>query len=151
MKNCIAIDIETSGLDAERDFVIKVMATKVKAGEVIEKFSSFVFCPEKLSSAVVELTGISDADLEHAPTLDAVMEQFELFRKGLPLVAYNAEFAKKFLKKYRFIGDIEDVATISKNLHGMKDYQLKTIARYFNIPYTDDDDSETIAKIYLKF
>ena len=104
----VAIDIETSGLDAEHDFVIKVMAMKVKEDVGIGKFSSFVSCPEKLSTAVVELTGISDADLEHAPTLGAVMEQFELFREGLPLVAYNAPFIEKFVRKVGnyTIGDI---------------------------------------------
>ena len=99
MKDFVAIDIETSGLDAKRDYVIKVMATKVKNREIMGKFSSFVSCPVKLPPAVVELTGISDADLEHAPTLDVVMEQFDLFREGLPLVAYNAQFVQKFLRK----------------------------------------------------
>lgn len=98
-KDFVAIDIETSGLDEARDFVIKVMAVKVKGGEIVERFSSFVFCPEKLSPAVVELTGICDADLEHAPSLDATMGQFALFREGLPLVAYGASFIEKFLRK----------------------------------------------------
>lgn len=109
MKDFVAIDIETSGLDAERDFIIKIMATKVKDEEVVDKFSSFVSCSEKLSPAVAELTGISDADLEHAPTLGVVMEQFDLFREGLPLVAYNAQFVQKFLRKLGdYVEEIDD-------------------------------------------
>ena len=99
MKDFVAIDIETSGLDAERDFIIKVMATKVKNGEIVDKFLSFVSCPEKLSPDVATLTGIRDADLEHAPSFEAVMTQFERFRENLSLVAYNAPFIEKFLRK----------------------------------------------------
>ena len=38
----VAIDIETTGLDAKQDKIIEIGAIKVIDGEEIERFSSFV-------------------------------------------------------------------------------------------------------------
>ena len=96
----VLLDIETSGLNEERDRVISVSADKIADGKLTERFFSFVAFEGNLPPEIVELTGIRNEMLKGKPDLDAVMKDFEAFCGGLPIYADNAPFVRKFLKKY---------------------------------------------------
>lgn len=96
----VLLDIETSGLNEERDRVIHVSADKIIDGKLTERFFSYVCFSGKLPRETVVLTGIGDEMLEGAPDLDTVMKDFGTFCGGLPVYADNAPFARRFLKQY---------------------------------------------------
>ena len=94
-KNIITvIDLETTGLDCMLDYIIDVGGVKIGGwnkvkvsdgkeiidnGNIIGQFSSYVFCPITLPGAVVDLTGITDADLKDAPQMDIVLKELKKF------------------------------------------------------------------------
>lgn len=151
MNDFVAIDIETSGLNPKIDTVIKVMATKVIGGKIGDRFSTYVYTLKKLSPQVIKITGITNEDLKEAPTLDEVMMLFEEFREDLPIVAYNADFDKKFLGEYIKFANVIDLCIPAKNILGDKvKSTLSSIANHFDISDDYKDDSELMAKIYLQ-
>lgn len=95
-KDYIVFDFETTGLSPRTCSIIEVGALKVRNGEVVDTFSSFINPHEPLPEAIVKLTGITDEDLSNAPDLSAVLPAFISFCEDLPLVAHNAYFDLSF-------------------------------------------------------
>lgn len=159
-------DIETTGLrnnivKGEFDYIIEVGAVKIERGKIIEKFSSFVSCPEKLSEVIIKLTGITNEDLNGAPTVDKVLKDFYEFCKDSILVAHNLPFDYRFISYYGeqngiyFNNKKLDTVILAKEiLHGkVENYKLSTLAKYFNIKFIHHRaycDAETTAKIFLE-
>ncbi len=94
----IAFDLETTGLDAEKDVIIEIGAVKMENGLVTERFSRVVHCEQTLSLLVRKLTGISDEELKSGDPLVNVLNDFLVFAGALPLIAHNAEFDSTFIQ-----------------------------------------------------
>lgn len=94
---CI-VDLETSGTSPHDAEITEFGAVKVRAGEVLGEFSSFVRINAPLSRDIVRLTGITDADLAPAPPIGEVFPAFLEFASGCVLVAHNARFDIAFLQ-----------------------------------------------------
>lgn len=162
----VIVDLETSGLDRNLDYIIEIGAVKIEKGEIADKFSTLVNCPqmESLPEEVEELTGISYEQIKTAPRVGEVLQRFYGFAKGSILVAHNLPFDFAFLRNWGFwckvwFDEFEDnaidtVALAKEKLCGKVDnYKLSTIAKYFNIEFTHHralDDAEATAKILLE-
>lgn len=96
----VLIDIETSGLNETRDRVIWVSAKKIVDGVEMDSFFSFVAFDGKLPPEIVNLTHVTDEQLDGAPDLDTVMAKFSAFCGDLLIYADYAPFVQNFLKKY---------------------------------------------------
>jgi len=112
MDDLIIVDLETTGTNPQLDKIIEIGALKIRDDEVIEEFSSFVDPDRKLSQDVKNITGIKDKDLETAPPIEEVLEEFSNFREKLPLMAHNMDFDQSFFEK----NDIEGKFLDSLNL-----------------------------------
>lgn len=92
------VDLETSGASAIYDRIIEVAIIVVHEGRVLKEYSSLVNpgCP--VSSFIEEYTGISNTELETAPSFGELAgEIFELLN-GKLFVAHNVRFDFSFLK-----------------------------------------------------
>ncbi len=69
----IAIDLETTGLDAKRDKIIEVGAIRVQEGMETARYHSLINPHRKLESRVQELTGIRDEMVEAAPDIGDII------------------------------------------------------------------------------
>lgn len=164
--NIVVFDIETTGLrnnivKGEFDYIIEVGAVKIEHGKIIEKFSSFVSCYEKLSEVVIKLKGIINEELNGAPTIDKVLKDFYDFSQNCILVAHNLSFDYRFFSYYSgqyglyFNNQKLDTIALAKEiLHGkVENYKLSTLANYFKIEFTHHralNDAESTAKILLE-
>ena len=142
----VLLDIETSGLNEERDRVISVSADKIIGGKLTECFFSLVAFEGSLPPEIANLTGIRDEMLKGKPDLDTVMKDLESFRGGLPVYSDCAPFVRKFLKKYdleigerekkplspRFFDALINEAQNEKSLIAL----CKTDVRYFRDTYS---------------
>lgn len=100
MKSFVAIDLETTGLDFEKDEIIEVALVRFENG--VEKESvDYLVKPTSvtLRPFIESLTGISNADLADAESFAAVAQKIYSFIGDLPIVAHNAMFDSKFLKQ----------------------------------------------------
>ncbi|MCF6408938.1 exonuclease domain-containing protein [Pseudalkalibacillus salsuginis] len=99
--NVVVFDLETTGFYPDQgDEIISIGAIKVK-GDIIqhnETYYSLVRSERKLSTEIIELTGITDDNLKEAPELQQVLIEFYDFVRGDVLVAHHSNHEKNFLQ-----------------------------------------------------
>ncbi|MFZ5883443.1 MAG: helicase C-terminal domain-containing protein [Chloroflexota bacterium] len=99
MQSIVAIDIETTGLNDERDAVIEIGAVKFKGHRVEDEWSTLVNPGRHIPEFITALTGISDAEVRHAPRLRDIAHELEAFVGNAPVVGHNIRFDLGFLQK----------------------------------------------------
>ncbi len=99
-KTYVALDLETTGLDPARDAIIEVGALRFDGDRVMERFSTFVNPGRKIPLFVTELTGITDADVEHAPGARKVVRDLSAFVGRDTVVGHNIGFDLSFLRQH---------------------------------------------------
>ena len=91
-------DLETTGISHITEKITEVGIIKIKNGEVIDTFESFVNPEKPIPEEVVNVTHITDDMVKDAPTIDKLMPKILEFMKGSVLVAHNADFDIGFMK-----------------------------------------------------
>lgn len=98
----VILDLETSGAAPSTGAgITEIGAVKVRGGEIIGEFQTFVNPQHGLSEFITSLTGITDDMLANAPKIKSVLPDFFEFlgsHKETVLVAHNAPFDLGFLK-----------------------------------------------------
>jgi len=105
------LDLETSGGSPKLGAgITEIGVVKVKGGEVIGSFQSFVDPGHSLPFFITELTGITDQMLISAPFIDEVLPTLFEFL-GSPeetvVVAHNSPFDMSFLKAAATVHEYE--------------------------------------------
>lgn len=95
----VCFDTETTGLSPENEEMTEIAAVKVRGGEVIGEFQTYVNPHKPIPERITELTGISDETVANAPELSEALPAFLEFAGDLPLVAHNAGFDMAFIRK----------------------------------------------------
>ena len=85
----IAVDLEMTGLNPNRDRILEIGAVKVLGGEVKDTFSHLVNPKIPVSETVVKLTGISNEMAGLARDIDEVMQEFLAFAGEFTWVGHN--------------------------------------------------------------
>jgi ATP-dependent DNA helicase DinG len=99
MESVVAVDIETTGLDPDRDAIIEIGAVKLRGGRVEAEWSSLVNPNRHVPEFVTNLTGIDDAMLRDAPRIRDIIGQFEAFVGNTCILGHNIRFDLGFLQK----------------------------------------------------
>jgi len=100
VRTYIALDTETTGLDAERDAIIEIAAVKFRDGEMLHTWSTLVNPKRRLPYKIQLLTGIKPEELQRAPIISAVTTPFVRFVKDYPVVGHNVRFDLAFLRQH---------------------------------------------------
>lgn len=95
----VALDFETTGLEAKDDRIIEIGAVRFHNGAVQEEYSSLVNPCRPIPKTVIELTGITDADVKDAPLFEEVAQRLMGFIGSLPLCGHQVEFDIDFLNE----------------------------------------------------
>ena len=94
----VALDLETTGLEPDRDAIIEVGAVRFKGERVEAEYSTLVNPNRKLSPFITRLTGITDDMLVNAPRLPQVLPKLEAFVGDATIVGHNIRFDLSFLR-----------------------------------------------------
>ena len=94
----VAFDLETTGLSSKKDTIIEIGAVIMKDGKELDRFQTFVDPGVPLQKQITDLTGITDAMLEGAPSIAEVLPRFVEFVGDRVLVAHNADFDTGFIR-----------------------------------------------------
>ncbi|HRE47019.1 MAG TPA: exonuclease domain-containing protein [Aggregatilineales bacterium] len=121
----VAIDLETTGLDARTDQIIEVGAAKFQDGEMIETYTTLVDPGVPLSPRITEITGIKSTDLYGAPKIVEVLPRLIRFVGDAPLVGHNVDFDLRFLHKQKVL-----LANPAIDTYELAAVLLPTAARY---------------------
>jgi len=136
----IALDLELTGLDRQRDEITEVALVLFRDNEVLDTFTSLVHTDRRIPYKIEQLSGISQNDVRHAPTLDSLRGQILRFVNNHPVVGHNIENDLLFLRKQgltlnNLSLDTFELATIL--LPGAQNYALGTLAQLLGITLSD--------------
>ena len=93
----VAIDIETTGLDAQRDAIIEVAAVRFNGRRVEGEWTSLINPNRPIPPTITQLTGITNDMIRNAPPLRAVIQDLEAFIGSDPVLGHNVRFDLGFL------------------------------------------------------
>lgn len=99
VRDFVAFDLETTGLDRDADAIIEIGAVRVRNGAPEARMACLAQTARPLTPLVESLTGITAAMLAEAQPLKNGLEEFLAFAGNLPLVAHNADFDAAFLSQ----------------------------------------------------
>ncbi|RRR73001.1 MAG: DNA polymerase III subunit epsilon [Candidatus Viridilinea halotolerans] len=136
----VALDVETTGLSRDADELIEVAAVKFRPGEILEQYSQLVRPRQPLPLKITRITGITPADLEQAPTFNAIGADFVQFVKTYPIVGHSVSFDLEMLRKQGMnfsqpVYDTFDLATLLMPQAPI--YKLTALAANLGIPHPD--------------
>jgi len=141
----VVLDLETSGAaHSSGAGITEIGALKVRGGQIIGEFQSFVNPGHSLPGFITSLTGITDSMLFDAPKIEEILPTFFEFlgsHHETVLVAHNAPFDIGFLKAASLATDflwpdyiIVDTVRIARSALGrdeVRDCKLATLAEFF--------------------
>jgi DNA polymerase-3 subunit epsilon len=98
----VVFDLETTGLDLNRDRVVSAAAYRVVDGRIAlgDVFSSLVSPGRDIPSAAVKIHGIIPSMVDNAPSFAHVFEKFIAYIGTDILVGYHVGFDLHFLNMY---------------------------------------------------
>lgn len=92
------IDFETTGMSPHGGArVTEVGVAVVADGEIVDTFQSLMNAGAWIPPFIERYTGISNAMIRAAPPVAEVMTALAEFIDGIPLLAHNASFDRRFL------------------------------------------------------
>lgn len=157
----ISIDVETTGLSAKLDKIIEIGAVKVKDGQIVDTFQTFLNPGRKLPEKIVELTGIHDEDLAEASYIEEILPWLYDFMGDLPILGHSVMFDYKFLKKaavdHRQVFEKSGIDTLMiarKYLADLEHRSLAYLCNYYQIPHHAHraaEDAKATHFLYQKF
>lgn len=135
------IDIETTGLDSKYDEIIELSAIKVREGVIAEKYSTLVRPQYSASDFITELTGITNVELQNAPDLEQVLNEYVTFLGDDIIVGHNVNFDINFIyDKYLhitsrdFSNDFVDTLRLARFLlRALPHHRLIDLVEYYGI------------------
>ena len=95
----IAIDLETTGIRLSKDKIIEVGLLKVKDSQIIDTFSCVINPDMPVDDKILELTKISENELENAKRIYEVINHIVDFCEDYVLLGHNTIFDYSFVKK----------------------------------------------------
>jgi DNA polymerase-3 subunit epsilon len=94
----VVFDLETTGTRHGADGITEIGAVKVRGGQVLGEFGTFVNPGMPIPPQIVTLTGITTAMVHDAPRIERVLPAFLEFIAGTVLVAHNSGFDTSFMR-----------------------------------------------------
>ena len=158
----VCFDIETTGLKVTQEAITEIGAVRLRNGEIVETFQTFVDPERRLTPEIIGLTGITDDMLRGAPKLKDALTAFLAFAGDAPLAAHNAEFDISFIRAgcrkcgIPFEPTYIDTLILAQNLlPGLGKYKLDIVADHLQLPqfnhHRASDDAVPVAQMLAKF
>jgi predicted DnaQ family exonuclease/DinG family helicase len=154
----VALDLETTGLDAERDRVIEVGAVVFTADAVCGTLERLSSPGRSVPDAVLRLTGISPDDLVGAPPAEVVLRELADLLPGRQPVGHGARLDLDFLVAAGYwprdqeILDTLDIARIL--MPGAASHSLPVLAVEMGLdqprPHRAFDDADATRQLFLR-
>lgn len=140
IKDYVAFDIETTGLDVEQDSIIEIGALKVKDGKVSERFMEFLKPTQPITPTITNITGITNEMVASARNAEDIIRDFVSFCDNQVLVGHNIMFDYKFTKRYAnefgftFEKNGIDTLRIARKTHKtLESKSLGALCQYYKI------------------
>ena len=143
----VVLDLETTGLNCYYDRIIQFGGVKVEHGMVTDSLSVYINPERPLPKKIVQVTGITDAELADKPTIDKAIGRILAFLGDSILVTHNADFDFSFLQQTLLrLGmpllknPVIDTLSLSRYLFPeSKRHSLGSLCRNMEVAYNEDE------------
>lgn len=157
----VVVDLETTGARAKGAQITEIGAVRVRGGEVLGEFQTFVNPGVPIPSFISTLTGITNDHVRDAPSVASAVTAFVEFAGNAYVVAHNAGFDMSFLRAacaehqitWQHAAVIDTVRLARTALHRdeVRNCKLETLARHFHTAATPChralDDARATAEV----
>jgi predicted DnaQ family exonuclease/DinG family helicase len=152
----VALDLEATGMDPERDEIIEIAAIKFRDDRVLDRWESLVQPRGSISLNITSLTGIGAKDVRRAPSFSVVAPRLRDFVRNHPIVGQSPQFDVEMLAGSGLLlrnpqYDTFHLATIL--IPDLPAYSLSTIASRLGISVPSQHramaDVETTMAVFL--
>ncbi|MFO7538568.1 MAG: exonuclease domain-containing protein [Chloroflexota bacterium] len=136
----VVVDVETTGLDPERDAIIEVAAVSLQNGTVSDEFSSLVQPHREIPAFISQITGITDEMVADAPSMYTLRSRLKQIMADHVLIGHNVGFDLGFLRAERLgIGQhrLDTVTLASILLPAAGRYNLEALVYQLQLPGTE--------------
>ncbi|MCK6540965.1 MAG: DEAD/DEAH box helicase family protein, partial [Anaerolineales bacterium] len=133
----VSLDIETTGLDEERDAIIEVAAVRFNGKRKEDEFNTLVNPGRHIPDFITGLTGIDDAMVRQAPRLRDIANELTAFVGEAPILGHNVKFDVGFLRKaglFEYQQTIDTLELASVLLPTASRYNLGALGKQLGIP-----------------
>ena len=132
----VSIDLETTGLDQDRDTIIEVGAVKFQGGQVIDTFQTLINPGRNIPEFIQRLTGIKPSQVARAPFFSSIADELGDFVEHHPVIGHNVKFDLGFLASHGL--QLQNPAYDTWDLASMllphaQQYSLAYLSDYFNV------------------
>jgi ATP-dependent DNA helicase DinG len=157
MDSIVALDIETTGLDPEKEVVIEIGAVRFKDHRVEGEWSTLLQPGKRIPPFITQLTGITDQMVLQAPSIQDVLPELANFVGDSPILGHNVRFDLSFLRKQgvfrnNTLLDTYEVASVLVPNAGR--YGLGALAQALGVPYPAThralDDAKATRGVFLR-
>lgn len=153
----VALDIETTGLDHQKDAILEIGAVRFNGRRVEADWSSLVNPGRPIPPFITQLTGITNQMVAQAPPIRAILPDLSAFVGDDPVLGHNIGFDLSFLQRYGLLGlndqlDTYEMAAIL--LPTASRYNLGALAQALAVPLPAThralDDAMVTHGIYIR-
>ncbi|HEY3288899.1 MAG TPA: 3'-5' exonuclease, partial [Anaerolineae bacterium] len=154
----MSLDLETTGLDSERDAIIEIGIVRFRGDEILEEWGSLINPGRDIPAKVTELTSITNEMVrEQGITLYKGLAEAQRIIGNLPVVGHNVMFDVSFMRRQRMLVanptiDTFELAGILIPHAGQ--YSLSSLSRELEIDLTDAhralNDAKATQQLYIK-
>ena len=156
----VVVDVETTGRDPKMADLIEIGAVRVRDGEIVDRFSTFVNPGRPIFGA--QMHGITDAEVAGAPNPHDAAERFMEFAGTASLVGHSVGFDLGFIEqalgepgKFANASYFDTLAIARDGYPDLESYKLGDVARFFGITVETAHrglaDAETTAAVLAQF
>lgn len=138
----VVYDLETTGVSTENDRIVEIGAVRVRDGQVVDEFETFVNPECHIPEVASNVSGITDDMVKNAPTISQVLPDFMDFIEDDILVGHNIRiFDNRFISRAMkdmygkvLANDYIDTLILSRDLFpDMRSHKLGTMIEYYGI------------------
>jgi DNA polymerase-3 subunit alpha (Gram-positive type) len=140
--------------------ITEIGAVKIEKGVIKEHFTTLIKPDYPISEEITKLTGITQEMVKDSPKISTVIPDFMKFIEGAILVAHNAEFDIKFIKRFAGVEEYEinnkvldTMEMTRKYLPQLRQTNLKVLAEHFGIVFQHHralSDAYTTAEAFIE-
>ena len=133
----VSLDIETTGLDENREAIIEIAAVKFNGRRVEGEFSTLINPGKAIPDFITGLTGIDNAMVRQAPRLRDIAHELTAFVGDAPILGHNVKFDIGFLRRaglFEFQQTLDTYELASVLMPTASRYNLGSLGQQLNIP-----------------
>lgn len=155
------LDLETTGISFITEKITEVGIIKIRNGEIVDTFETFVNPEKHIPEQVQEITHITDDMVKDSETIDKILPKIIEFIGDSVVVTHNTDFDVSYLKYnyekygYKFENTYLDTLRLAKAMFPeYKRYKLGLIADHLGITvevaHRALDDVKTLVAVFNK-